>query len=349
METILLAVDAAAPENDIAAMQAAAAVIQRGGLVAFPTETVYGLGADALNPHAVAKIYAAKGRPSDNPLIAHVADRAGAGLLVEQITETAGMLMDAFWPGPLTLILPKKDIVPDATSGGLPTVAVRCPAHPTARLLIALAGTPIAAPSANLSGRPSPTRANHVQFDMDGRIDMILDGGASEYGLESTIVDVSGDTPRILRPGSITKGMLEAALGRDVLGGASAALSDEEAPMAPGMKYKHYAPAARVVIVSGAVARVVDAVNALVSEADADKVGILATEQTKELYPRGQVFVMGDRERPETIAANLFKMLRKCDYTGLELVYAEPFGETEIGQAVMNRLQKAAGYHTIEV
>jgi len=347
MQTILRAVDPDAPDDG--AMREAARVICAGGLVAFPTETVYGLGADALNPDAVAKIYAAKGRPSDNPLIAHVLDVDGAAALASYIPDMARTLMDAFWPGPLTLILPKNDSVPDITSGGLSTVAVRCPSHPVARALIQASGTPIAAPSANASGRPSPTRASHVQFDMDGRIELILDGGAASYGLESTIVDVSGDVPKILRPGSITKDMLKNALGRAVIGGSDASLADGEAPMAPGMKYKHYAPAARVVIVSGTLDNVVSGINRLVTEAGTEKVGILATEQTKALYPRGQVFVMGDRDKPETIAANLFKMLRKCDFTGMELVYAEPFGETEIGQAVMNRLQKAAGYHIIEV
>ena len=347
MQTILRTVDSAAPDTGV--MQEAAHVIQAGGLVAFPTETVYGLGADALNPDAVAKIYAAKGRPSDNPLIAHVLDINGAEALASGIPDMARTLMDVFWPGPLTLILPKNETVPDIASGGLQTVAVRCPSHPVARALIQASGTPIAAPSANASGRPSPTRASHVQFDMDGRIEMILDGGAAAYGLESTIVDVSGDVPRILRPGSITKDMLETALGRTVIGGSNASLADAEAPMAPGMKYKHYAPTARVVIVSGALENVVRAINGLVIEAGTEKVGIFATEQTKTLYPQGQVFVMGDRDKPETIAANLFKMLRKCDFTGMELVYAEPFGETEIGQAVMNRLQKAAGYHIIEV
>ena len=346
MQTLLRAVDPAAPPRE--AIAEAARVIQRGGLVAFPTETVYGLGADALNPDAVAKIYTAKGRPSDNPLIAHVTSIAGAEALASRIPEPARVLMDAFWPGPLTLILPKHDIVPSITSGGLQTVAVRCPSHPVARALIDAAGTPVAAPSANASGRPSPTRASHVQFDMDGKIDMILDGGAAAYGLESTIVDVSGDVPRILRPGSVTREMLEHALGCAVVGGADAALAADEAPMAPGMKYKHYAPTARVVIVSGALPDVVNKINALVAEANATAVGILATEQTKALYLQGNVFVMGDREKPETIAANLFKMLRKCDFTGMALVYAEPFGETEIGQAVMNRLQKAAGYHSIE-
>ena len=347
MQTVLRAVDPASPDERI--LREAARVIQGGGLVAFPTETVYGLGADALNPDAVAKIYAAKGRPSDNPLIAHVLDIAGAEALASSVPDMARTLMDAFWPGPLTLILPKNDTVPSITSSGLQTLAVRCPSHPVARALLGAAGTPIAAPSANASGRPSPTRASHVQFDMDGRIEMILDGGAAAYGLESTIVDVSGDVPRILRPGSITRDMLEKALQRPVLGGSAAAVADGEAPVAPGMKYKHYAPTARVVIVSGLLENVVRAINRLAAEAGTDKVGVLATEQTKGMYPQGHVFVMGDRDKPETIAANLFKMLRKCDFTGMELVYAEPFGETEIGQAVMNRLQKAAGYHVIEV
>ena len=347
MTTRVLPVDAVMPERET--VREAAQVIRCGGLVAFPTETVYGLGADALNPEAVAQIYEAKGRPSDNPLIAHVLDRTGAERLVTHIPDAATQLMDAFWPGPLTLILPKRAFVPNITSGGLQTLAVRCPSHPVARLLIELAGTPIAAPSANASGRPSPTRASHVQFDMDGKIDMILDGGAAVYGLESTIVDVSHGTPRILRPGSVTQDDLELALGAPVIGMASEAAAADEAPLAPGMKYKHYAPSASVVIVSGALERVVEAINTCAADANGKTIGILATEQTKDLYPLGRVFVMGDRTRPETIAANLFKMLRQCDYTHMDIVYAEPFGETQIGQAVMNRLQKAAGYHIIEV
>jgi len=349
MQTLLRQVDAAVPEKDMETMQEAARVIQRGGLVAFPTETVYGLGADALNPEAVAKIYAAKGRPSDNPLIAHVARAEDADKLAANVSADARRLMDAFWPGPLTLILPKRSIVPDITSGGLATVAVRCPSHPAARLLIELAGTPVAAPSANASGRPSPTRASHVVFDLDGKIDMILDGGAAQVGLESTIADVSGGTVRILRPGSVTKEMLEAALGHAVLA-AGETVADNEAPMAPGMKYKHYAPTAKVVIVSGETGRVVAEINRLAAQAAAgERIGILATEQTKNLYPKGQVLVMGDRDKPETIGANLFKMLRKCDFLEMTTVYTESFGETAHGQAVMNRLRKAAGHHVIEV
>lgn len=353
MNTIISKVDFEDPKEDIDILNKAAEIIKSGGLVAFPTETVYGLGGDGLNPQASKKIYAAKGRPSDNPLILHIADIDSLYDLVENVGDNAKRLINLFWPGPLTLVFNKKPIVPDETSGGLGTVAVRYPENKVANLFIKLCDTPIAAPSANTSGRPSPTRASHVEFDLKGKIDMIIDGGHCEFGLESTIVDVSEDSrPCLLRPGSVTLEMLKDALGEiDV---DKAVLSKPEAgvvPKAPGMKYTHYSPSAEVVIVRGANDRVVDKINNLISEANSHgfKTGVIATEENKNKYSNTDVLVVGTKREPETIASNLFKMLRKCDYHGIEKVFAEGLNEDELGLAIMNRLKKAAGYSIIEV
>lgn len=352
METLIVKINPENPEDNTDAFSKAAKIINSGGLVAFPTETVYGLGANGLDGNAVKKIYAAKGRPSDNPLILHISHIGELTPLVKEITPNAKKLAEAFWPGPLTMIFKKTEAVPYATSGGLDTVAVRFPENKAAQLLIKKSGVPIAAPSANTSGKPSPTRASHVEYDLSGRIDMIIDGGACEFGLESTIVDVSGDVPCLLRPGSITLEMLREVLGQvDVDKAVVAKLEEGESPKAPGMKYMHYSPSADVVIVRGSRKKTVDTINSLVEKANSMgyETGVIATEETKDRYKNTRVLVIGSRSNPQTIAANLFKMLRKCDYYGIKKVFAEGLAEDELGLAIMNRLKKAAGYHIINV
>lgn len=333
-------------------MAEAARILQAGGLVAFPTETVYGLGGNGLDGGVCKKIYAAKGRPSDNPLILHISQISELRPIVREIPPAAQKLMDAFWPGPLTMIFPKSDIVPLETTGGLDTVAVRFPSHPVAMAIIRAAGLPIAGPSANSSGKPSPTRASHVEFDLSGKIDMIVDGGAAEWGLESTIVDVSGEIPMILRPGALTQEMMEAVAGKILVD--PAILTKPAAdfhPKAPGMKYTHYSPKAKVILVQGETKAVIARVNALTQEAAAcgKKTGVMATEETKAAYTADVVLSLGKRSSPEEIGASLFKTLRKFDFLGVDIVYAEVFPEEGEGLAIMNRLNKAAGYCRIEV
>lgn len=330
----------------------AAAILKKGGLVAFPTETVYGLGADALNEEAARKIYAAKGRPSDNPLIAHIAKKEDIEPLVREIPEAGKKLMDAFWPGPLTLIFPKSGRVPEGTTGGLDTVAVRMPSDPVARRLIELAGTPVAAPSANTSGRPSPTTAEHVRQDMDGRIEMIVDGGPVGIGVESTIVDVTGEIPMVLRPGAITMEMLKKCVGAVEIDPAILGpVSQDFKPKAPGMKYRHYAPKADLTIVSGKTEDVVRAISRMAAERESEglSVGIICTDETRALYPCGVVRSMGVRARQETIAHNLYAVLREFDDLNADVIYSESFEGGELSQAIMNRLCKAAGYHMMNV
>lgn len=330
-----------------------AEILKAGGLVAFPTETVYGLGANALNEEAAKKIYAAKGRPSDNPLIAHIADFKDLPELVLQVPEAGKRLMEAFWPGPLTLIFPKSRLVPYGTTGGLDTVAVRMPSDPVANALIRLAGVPIAAPSANTSGRPSPTTADHVWQDMNGKIEMIVDGGAVGIGVESTIIDVSGKEPMILRPGAVTKEMASKVLGREIrLDPAiiSGPMSPEMKPKAPGMKYKHYAPKADLTLVEGEREAVAETINRLVKEklSKGFRVGIICTEETREYYHDGMIKSMGLRTKEETIAHNLYAVLRDFDDWNADFIFSESFADTHLGQAIMNRLVKAAGYHIIQ-
>lgn len=332
----------------------AAKILAEGGLVAFPTETVYGLGANALDEEAAKKIYAAKGRPSDNPLIAHVAEKEDVAQLVKEIPEAGRRLMDAFWPGPLTLIFPKSDCVPDGTTGGLDTVAVRMPSHPTARLLIRLAGVPVAAPSANISGKPSPTTAEHVMQDMNGRIDMVVDGGAVNIGVESTIVDVSEKVPTVLRPGAVTMEMLEEVLDQVEMDPAILSpVSDSAAfkPKAPGMKYRHYAPSADMILVQGEdVDEMVEKICRLAEEKQKEglRVGIICTEETRSRYPQNlTVRTIGAREQEDTIAHNLFAVLREFDETDIQYILSETFEKDHLGQAIMNRLSKAAGYHIV--
>lgn len=351
MKTILAKVDLCQPEA-AEIIRTAAKILQEGGLVAFPTETVYGLGGNGLDGAACEKIYLAKGRPSDNPLILHISEFEELNAIVREISPAAKKLMDAFWPGPLTMVFPKADIVPAKATGGLDTVAVRFPNHPVARAIIREAGLPIAAPSANSSGKPSPTRASHVEFDLNGKIDMIVDGGAAEWGLESTIVDVSGDVPMILRPGAVTKEMMEEVVGTVEIDPAILTKPAADLkPKAPGMKYTHYSPKAEVVLVKGERKAVADEINRLAAldMSNGKKTGVMATEETKDLYHADIILSLGSRERPEEIGANLFKLLRKFDFLGAEKVYSEVFSEEGEGMAIMNRLNKAAGYRTIEV
>ena len=330
----------------------AAEILRAGGLVAFPTETVYGLGANALNEEAAKKIYAAKGRPSDNPLIAHISKPEELAPLVKEVSEAGKKLMEAYWPGPLTMIFPKSDIVPYGTAGGLDTVAIRMPSDPIANRMIALAGIPIAAPSANTSGRPSPTTAEHVYQDMNGKIEMILDGGAVGIGVESTIVDVSGPVPMLLRPGAITIEMLRETLGQvDIDPVILGPISGDIKPKAPGMKYRHYAPKADMTLVEGDMDKVVAYINEQTKKAEAEgkKVGIICTEESRDLYPDGNLEVIGSREHEETVAHNLFAVLRDFDARKVDCIFSESFSKDQLGQAIMNRLCKAAGYHIINV
>lgn len=329
----------------------AAEILRNGGLVAFPTETVYGLGANALDEAAAKKIYAAKGRPSDNPLIAHISSMEELPALVREIPEAGRKLAEKYWPGPLTMIFPKKDVVPYGTTGGLDTVAVRMPSDPVASRLIRLAGIPVAAPSANTSGRPSPTRAEHVIEDMDGKIEMILDGGQVGIGVESTIVDVSGPVPTLLRPGAVTLEMLRETLGQvEVDPVILGPVKGDMKPKAPGMKYRHYAPKADMVLVEGAMEDVVAYINREAAKAmeAGKKVGIICTRESRELYPRGILEVIGSRSQEETVAHNLFAVLRDFDGRQVDCIFSESFSEDRLGQAIMNRLCKAAGYHIVK-
>ncbi len=347
MKTIFETVDPDWPEKNCEVIDRAAEILLKGGLVAFPTETVYGLGANALDPIAVKKIYEAKGRPSDNPLIVHIASVLDLEPLVADFTKKGRALTEAFWPGPLTVIFKKSSLIPFETSGGLDSVAVRMPLNKVSRTLLKRCGVPIAAPSANSSGKPSPTRASHVAYDLNGKIDMIIDGGKSELGLESTIVDMTSEIPAILRPGSITISQIRNVIGDVVYGGGVfSPLEDGHSPKAPGTKYTHYSPSAKITIVEGEAHRAAAEINRLIN--GKNNIGVLASDQTIDMYG-GATFVVsaGDRDKPETIAANLFKCLRKFDYLGVPEVYSESFNESEIGDAIMNRLKKAAGYNII--
>ncbi len=332
-------------------LEEAGAVIRRGGLVAFPTETVYGLGGDAFNPASSEKIYAAKGRPSDNPLIVHIADMASLDELAAHVPDNARRLAEAFWPGPLTMIFEKKDRVPTETTGGLSTVAVRFPSHTGAAAFIRAAGGFIAAPSANLSGRPSPTSARFVIEDMAGRIDMILDGGDSVLGLESTIVDMTSETPMILRPGFVTRSMLESVLGEVGTDPALETDDPEAHPKAPGMKYRHYAPKGDLRIVEGAEEAVVAYINeqAALQMAAGEKVGIIATDDTLRRYKADVCLSAGNRTEEGTIAHMLYRILREFDDAGVTRIYAESFAGAGLGEAIMNRLLKAAGHQLIDL
>ena len=337
---------------DQAQIDRAGEILKRGGLVAFPTETVYGLGGDATNPGASKAIYAAKGRPSDNPLIVHITNLKALEQIVAEVPQAAYTLAEHFWPGPLTMIFRKNEKIPYETTGGMDTVAVRMPSDPIARALIDASTGYIAAPSANTSGRPSPTQASHVEEDLGGRIDMIVDGGPVGIGLESTIVDLSEQVPMILRPGYITQQMLSDALEQEVPvdPGLIAADSDRK-PKAPGMKYRHYAPHADLKVVEGATDAVVAEINRRCEQliAGHQRVGIIATEETKDLYTKGTVISIGARDDEEAIARHLYGILRDFDTMGVDAIFSESFAAAGIGQAIMNRLLKAAGHQVLEV
>lgn len=332
---------------DLLKIKEFAHILRAGGTVIFPTETVYGLGANAIDENAVVKIYEAKGRPSDNPLIVHIADKDDIYNLALEINENAKLVMDKFWPGPITIILKKKDIVPLKTSGGLDTVAVRMPSHPIALSLIKESGVPIAAPSANISGRPSPTDEKNVCEEMSGRVDGIILGGDSSVGLESTVLDLTGEIPMILRPGGITLEDLTEVLGKVEVDPAILEKNDNIVAKAPGMKYTHYAPKASVYIVAGEEDNVINKINELVVEGSNNgiKVGVMCNNKNISKY-NGEVIGLG--ENLNEIAFNLFKVLREMDKRNVDIVYSESFENTGIGQAVMNRLVKAAGYKFIK-
>jgi L-threonylcarbamoyladenylate synthase len=323
-------------------------LIRAGETVAFPTETVYGLGADATNPQAVDKIFRAKGRPSDNPLIVHIASTDELGRLVREIPAAAQRLMDAFWPGPLTLILPKKEGLPDQVTAGLDTVGVRMPRHPVALSLIEASGVPLAAPSANRSGRPSPTTAEHVLQDLDHRIAAVIDGGPAGVGVESTVVDITAPIPMILRPGGISREQLAEVVGDVVLDPAlqgSAPGEPVHAPKSPGMKYTHYAPRGEMWIVQEN-GEILSRIQSLVDRARAEglRVGVLTTDEHVDKYRADAVISCGRRRDLSTVAAGLYAALRAFDQAGIERIYAESFPREGIGLAIMNRLLKAAGY-----
>lgn len=336
---------------DLEALRTAGEILKKGGLVAFPTETVYGLGGDGLNPDSSRKIYAAKGRPSDNPLIIHICRWEDIYEIADPVPEAAKKVAEAFWPGPLTMILKKKDIVPKETTGGLDTVAIRFPSHKTAQALIEAAGGFVAAPSANASGRPSPTLAKYVAEDMDGRIDMIIDGGVVGIGLESTIIDLTGEGPMILRPGYVTQEMLSRILGQVDMDKTILDANCKERPKAPGMRYRHYAPRAELVIMEGTQENVTAAINEKTRayQAAGERVGVIATDETKEDYCADIVKSVGAREDEDAVARSLFRILREFDDENVTKIYSEAFCAEGLGQAVMNRLLKAAGHHVEQV
>lgn len=351
MKTVIEKITEQLTEEDKKKIEAAGDILKQGGLVAFPTETVYGLGADALNPEASKKIYAAKGRPSDNPLIVHISNMKALEKITSEIPEKAKKMAKEFWPGPLTMIFPKSEQVPLETTGGLETVAVRMPNHPIALALIDAGGGYIAAPSANTSGKPSPTKAEHVALDMDGKIPMILDGGAVGIGIESTIVDFSTEIPMILRPGYITPEMIQKVIG-EVKMDQGLSMDDPTAhPKAPGMKYKHYAPKADLILVNGAQEKVIQKINELVSMAQESgkKTGVIGTDETCGRYQAGIVKSIGTRSEEDTIARHLYGILREFDDLDVDVIYSESFSTPRIGQAIMNRMLKAAGHQVIEV
>ena len=338
-------------DKDCEWLKTASRILREGGLVAFPTETVYGLGGDALNPSASEKIYAAKGRPSDNPLIVHIADMDALYGVVRKVPENAKLLAEAFWPGPLTMIFERNDEVPLQTTGGLNSVAVRMPSHEVARALIRCSTGYIAAPSANTSGRPSPTKAQHVKDDLNGRIEMIIDGGEVGIGLESTIVDFTEEIPTILRPGYITQDMIASVIGEVQMDKGLIAENSGVRPKAPGMKYKHYAPKADLKIVEGEPEAVVAYINAQTAalREKGEHCGVIAADESVSFYHAEQVISIGSRKDEESIARHLYDVLRRFDDLEVTKIYSESVGTPVMGQAIMNRLLKAAGHQVIQV
>lgn len=353
METVLIKIKGDGSDRD--SIRAAGEIIREGGLVAFPTETVYGLGGNALSPGSSRKIYAAKGRPSDNPLIVHICRWEDIYKIADPVPEEARKLAESFWPGPLTMILKKTDAVPEETTGGLDTVAIRFPSDRTAQALIDAAGGFVAAPSANLSGRPSPTLAQYVWEDMDGRIEMILDGGEVGIGLESTIVDLTGEEPMILRPGYVTKEMLQNVLERVDVDKTILNAGCRLRPRAPGMRYKHYAPKGSLTIVEGGPEAVMAAICEKSRRAgeNGEKVGIIATDESSERYRADSradsIKSVGSRTDEDAVGRSLYRILREFDDEEITVIYSESFSDSGFGQAIMNRLLKAAGHHVERV
>ncbi len=349
-QTLVLKVNSQEPEAE--KIREAASIIKAGGLVAFPTETVYGLGADALNADAVLALFKAKNRPLDNPPIVHVANAREVDTIATEVSPKSRLLMQKFWPGPLTLVFPRASAVPDVTTAGLDTVAVRMPNHRVALALIQESGCPIAAPSANLAGKPSPTSAKHVLEDLNGRIDAVLDGGNTRIGVESTVLDVSVDPPMLLRPGGAP---LEAL--RDVVGEvklhpfvvAEGELPPEKA-RSPGMKHRHYAPKAQVILIEGSVTAVMGTVKTLISACwlENKRVGVLATDETAWAYEADVVKSLGSRRNVDAMAPNLFRLLREFDAENVDVIIAEGVPMEGLGLAVMNRLRKASGYTIVK-
>jgi len=337
-------------QPNMEAIKKAGEILQRGGLVALPTETVYGLGANALDEEGAKKTYQVKGRPSDNPLIIHIAKLEDLEKITINRPSEADLLTKVFWPGPLTIIMEKSPLVPYGITGGQESVAVRMPKHPIALGIIEAAGGFVSAPSANTSGRPSPTLADHVKEDLDGRIEMIVDGGQVEIGLESTIIDMTVLPPVILRPGEITQEMLEEVIGEVRKGPSTLSEDSKEKPKAPGMKYRHYAPKGKLVIVEGDLEKEVLAIQKLVNEKlrEKKKAGIIATEETINEYQEGIVKNIGSRSNLSTIAANLYGILREFDEEEVEFIYSESIPVQGIGEAIKNRMDKAAGYSYVQ-
>ena len=322
----------------------AADLLKQDEVVAFPTETVYGLGGNALSDQAAAKIFAAKGRPADNPLIVHIASKQQVADVAVNISQTAERLMEAFWPGPLTVILEKRpNRLSEVVTARLDTVAVRMPDHPVALAVIQKAGLPIAAPSANRSGKPSPTSAKHVQDDLDGVVAGIIDGGDTGVGVESTVVDCTGDIPIILRPGGITKEEIEEVVGEAAI---DAALTDaKQQPKSPGMKYKHYAPEAPVYLLEGSREWIQSRINE--QKQKGKRVGVLTTEENLSFYEADVILPCGSRENLKTVAHSLYDVLRAFNETNVDIIYSETFPTTGVGLAIMNRLEKAAAHRWV--
>lgn len=339
-------------ENDNKYIEEAAEIIKKGGVVAFPTETVYGLGANALDENAVKKIFEAKGRPQDNPLIVHISNEEQLSKYVINIPDIAKELMNKFWPGPLTIIFEKNELIPEVTSAGLSTIGIRMPNNKVALELIEKSGVPVAAPSANISGRPSPTDIERCIEDLNGRVDYILGAEKSDVGLESTIVDITCNPPCILRPGGVTLEML-----REINEGIyidKAIMQKENTdlkPKAPGMKYRHYAPNAKVRVVEGSTEKMVEKINEMMHNyiEQGLKVGIMATDETKDYYKDGLVMSLGSREDLSSVSKNLFTRLREFDDNKVEIILSEAFEENGLGIAIMNRLRKACGFDIVKV
>ena len=337
--------------KDIKFIEEAARVIKSGGIVAFPTETVYGLGANALEEEAVKKIFIAKGRPQDNPLIVHVCSKDISNL-VKKVPKVAQELINKFWPGPLTIILEKKDIIPNMTSADLDTIGIRMPNSEIALKLIELSDRPIAAPSANISGRPSPTEVERCIDDLDGRVDYIIGGESSDIGVESTIIDCTVNPPLILRPGGITLEMLrEIDSNIDIDKALKSKPSADLKPKAPGMKYRHYAPKAHLKIIRGKNEKTIEIIREMLENyiEKNSEVAVLTTDENLNRFDKGNIISLGSEKDLNQIAKNLFEALRKCDDLGVQYILCQGFEEKGVGVAIMNRLNKAAGYDILEV